>query len=105
MKRLIPFLVAALLTVSSPAMAWMLVWDENPVAENILEYVVYYNDTEVSRNSAVGYDLGLTVPEGCWHVTAVNEYGTESEPSDKVCNTKPSKPLNIRIEMNVTITQ
>lgn len=98
MKKIISMLFVCAL-ISTPAFAnWFLVWDANPASDNVASYNVYFNTTVSGTTTLPEYNIGATVPVGCWSVSAVNDIEMEGIKSDPLCRDVPGKANGLRLE-------
>jgi len=113
MKKILPLFLLTLLalTVSANAVTVRLVWDANPVEDNVTGYKLYtstvlgdYTNAQVitltGPNSTTGVVTDLA-PGGTYHfvVTAFNAAGESgySSPVSATFQLKPGPPLQLRI--------
>jgi len=91
-------------TVLSLICAASLQWNANPPADNVSKYVLYHSTNLVSGFSKLGETAETTFPlpsltsgEHFFFVTAVNQFGLESNPSNQVVAPVPYPPQGTRI--------
>jgi len=92
-------LMTLICLLASPALAWKLVWDHNPASEGVVSYFVFEDGVQIAQvdEPLAEYQLNDPLPLACWQVTAVNEYGIQSDMSSQVCVGRPSAPGALRI--------
>lgn len=101
MKEILAFILAASCAFAGSA---KLAWDANPPAEQVTGYIVYHatNLTAGFSVFAVAITNSLTVSplrsgEHYFFVTALNNRGLESDPSNQVLAPVPFPPMGIKL--------